>query len=213
MYLSKLSLDVSSPSVAQALASSHDMHRNLMKAFDHNHAIPDRERENIGLLYRIVQKKKDAPVLYVQSIEKPYWERIALNGYHLCGMNYNLEKEMEHFLNGSQWRFSILAFPSKKVKTIGQKNSRRQLLTGNRERLSWLTKQGENNGFSIVSATETPEQEKTELAKKSGSFFLSGVRYDGILRITDEEKFRTAFEKGIGPEKAYGYGLLMIAKA
>ena len=36
---------------------------------------------------------------------------------------------------------------------------------------------------------------------------------EGMLKITDAVRFREAFENGIGPGKAYGLGLLMLARA
>ena len=40
---------------------------------------------------------------------------------------------------------------------------------------------------------------------------IKGIIYDGYLKITDKEKFKKAFISGIGPAKAFGYGLLSIA--
>lgn len=39
------------------------------------------------------------------------------------------------------------------------------------------------------------------------------VRFDGLLRITDADAFRQTLAKGIGPAKAYGFGLMSIAPA
>ncbi|RMF67773.1 MAG: type I-E CRISPR-associated protein Cas6/Cse3/CasE [Calditrichaeota bacterium] len=36
------------------------------------------------------------------------------------------------------------------------------------------------------------------------------VDFRGHLRVTDREAFRNAFTKGIGPAKAFGFGLLML---
>ena len=40
---------------------------------------------------------------------------------------------------------------------------------------------------------------------------LRSVRYDGILEITDPDKFRNTLLCGIGPGKAFGFGLLSVA--
>ena len=37
------------------------------------------------------------------------------------------------------------------------------------------------------------------------------VRFDGLLRVTDAGDFRETLICGIGPGKAYGFGLLSIA--
>ena len=42
---------------------------------------------------------------------------------------------------------------------------------------------------------------------------LLSVTYDGILTVTDPEKFRVSMINGIGRGKAYGNGLLTIVRA
>jgi CRISPR system Cascade subunit CasE len=37
-----------------------------------------------------------------------------------------------------------------------------------------------------------------------------GVDFQGVLRVTDRAAFHYAFETGIGPAKAFGFGLLML---
>lgn len=37
------------------------------------------------------------------------------------------------------------------------------------------------------------------------------VRFDGLLRITDANAFRETLACGIGPGKAFGFGLLSVA--
>jgi CRISPR system Cascade subunit CasE len=37
------------------------------------------------------------------------------------------------------------------------------------------------------------------------------VLFEGLLRVTDVERFRTTLASGIGSGKAYGFGLLSIA--
>lgn len=39
------------------------------------------------------------------------------------------------------------------------------------------------------------------------------VTYEGLLRVTDSDVFRKSLKQGIGPGKAYGFGLLSIAPA
>ena len=46
----------------------------------------------------------------------------------------------------------------------------------------------------------------------NNSIFYRTVSFDGVLRITDAARFRDAFAKGIGPGKAYGLGLMMLAR-
>jgi CRISPR system Cascade subunit CasE len=42
---------------------------------------------------------------------------------------------------------------------------------------------------------------------------FEGLTFEGILEVADPERFAAAMRAGIGPAKAYGYGLLSIAPA
>ena len=45
-------------------------------------------------------------------------------------------------------------------------------------------------------------------AHAAGRVTVEGVRFDGVLRVTDAGLFRAAVEAGVGPGRAYGFGLL-----
>ena len=42
---------------------------------------------------------------------------------------------------------------------------------------------------------------------------LRSARYEGILEVTNPDHFRRTLLRGIGPAKAFGFGLLSIAPA
>lgn len=42
---------------------------------------------------------------------------------------------------------------------------------------------------------------------------FASVLFEGLLRVTNPDAFRSALEMGIGSGKAYGFGLLSIAPA
>jgi CRISPR system Cascade subunit CasE len=77
---------------------------------------------------------------------------------------------------------------------------------------AWLIKQSAKYGFSI------PEPEKTLMVfgystmklKKENHF--SSIQYKGILRVEDEERFRTTLFEGLGKGRAFGCGLLMVKR-
>lgn len=47
----------------------------------------------------------------------------------------------------------------------------------------------------------------------TGQLTFGAVLFEGRLRVTDADLFRAALASGIGPAKAYGFGLLSIAPA
>lgn len=202
MYLSKLVLDISAPSVRQSVRDCQDMHRSLMKAFD----VP---REEAGMLYRVVTTRQQITVL-VQSSVQPAWERIDAMGYH-CEQIKDISGLPQKYGTGSVLRFSLLACPSKKVKGNGR-NSQRVHLISIEDRADWLKRQGEKYGFALLELHEAGDEVKMQGSRSSGALTLSAIPFEGVLQLTDTESFWKAFQAGIGPEKAYGAGLLMLSR-
>jgi len=49
-------------------------------------------------------------------------------------------------------------------------------------------------------------------AKEGRSGKIQTVMFDGVLTVTDAEAFNSQVTKGIGPAKAFGCGLLSLAR-
>ena len=75
----------------------------------------------------------------------------------------------------------------------------------------------EKNGFlvnknelAITNIGKKLFRRKKEDGKKETRENLVSATFEGILTVTDEEKFRETLVMGIGRKKAYGFGLLTI---
>lgn len=202
MILSLLNLDLSSPSVRQSFRNCQDLHRNIMKAFDTG-------RKEARVLYRVMRSDKSIQI-YVQSIADPHWDRIESNGFH-CVKMQDISRLLSAFRADQILHFTLFGCPSKKV-TAENKNSRRVIIRGDDAQLDWLKRQGEKNGFRILEALINGKGEILSGTKPSGEFHISGIPFEGVLQIVDPDAFRTGFENGIGAEKAYGFGMLMVTR-
>lgn len=125
------------------------------------------------------------------------------------------------FLEQDLYEFDIVANPTKKVARQDAegrrlKNGRRVVLTRESERLDWLRRKGRCHGFevledpppTIVGVTNHYFAKRREGGTQYGLHV--GVRFRGVLRVTDREAFREAFRKGIGSAKAFGFGMLVL---
>jgi CRISPR system Cascade subunit CasE len=200
MYLSKIELDLKKPSVRQALRDCQDMHRNVMKFFN-------TDRQSAGVLYRLQQSRKGIAV-YLQSQIKPETsEATQHDGMTLSGSR-DISNLVESIKAGNTYVFNLLACPSKKICGTGSKNNKRRFLTRAEDQIEWLSEKGKQGGFVLLQASA--EGGQTSSSHKGNGFRFASVRFYGILKVTDAEKFKAALVKGIGPEKAYGMGLLFI---
>jgi len=133
----------------------------------------------------------------------------------------------------------LLANPTKRIGKVAEGNSdlkgKRVGLLREEERIDWLIRKGQERekgrpgGFEII--MKEVEDEAGEIKrvprvdgrvegkqkgrkKHDGRSYLTthlAVRFDGLLRITDADAFRETLIRGIGPAKAFGFGLLSIA--
>jgi CRISPR system Cascade subunit CasE len=108
------------------------------------------------------------------------------------------------------------------------KRGQRYGIRGDQELIDWLKDQGKGyserpglNGFAghgfIIETVGLTRVEwvNSKPNGKSGNREnqerLGAVRFDGILLVTDSDKLREAVRNGIGPQKAFGFGLLSVA--
>ncbi len=198
MYLAKLAMDPRHPSIRQALKDRQDMHRNLAHAFQGK------------FLYRLTENGNQ-PELLTLSKELPQEEQLGQNGYRVQGVQ-DVSALREKLKDGAVLRFNLLTSPSKKVETQGRRNSRRDYLSTPALRQEWLQRQGSKYGFDVLEAHEPSAEETICIGRRTGAFKLTAVEFEGVLRIRDSERFWASWENGIGPEKAYGLGLMLLSR-
>lgn len=203
MYLSKLEIDMRSPSARQALLDCQDMHRNLMRAFTCS-------RREAGVLYRL-EKSAKSVMLYVFSMQEPAWERLADQGYRCCGVK-EISALRTRCVQGDILAFSLRACPTRKVFT-GGKNSRRVFLKTEEERLAWLRRQAEKGGFELLAVREESAERRLEGMNAGDYIRFSAIDFTGLLRISDADRFWATYCCGFGAEKAYGMGLMLLKSA
>lgn len=203
MYLTKLNMDIAHPSARAALINRQDLHRNLMQAFE-------KGRQEESVLYRLVEKKNGIQVIVLSTAEP---ERTALQNR---GMTVEAVTDLSNlprlYGNGASFHFNLFAVPSKKISEEGVKNSRRVFLKEPGARMEWLKKQGIKYGFEVLECHEPSAIKKISVIRKGGAFDFVAVELEGTVRITDGELFWPAWQNGIGPEKAYGTGLMLLSK-
>jgi len=76
--------------------------------------------------------------------------------------------------------------------------------------LEWIERKAEPAGFSLENVAVQPGYLYVHKGGNAGGQRLRSARYDGALVVTDPEKFRGTLRQGVGPGKAYGFGLLSV---
>jgi CRISPR system Cascade subunit CasE len=204
MHLSKLILNPSPAArqVLRDLASPYEMHRTILRAFpSHDDGGPGR------VLFRLEPPTPDQPpVVLVQSDKPPKWDALdALPGYLLSAEVKQFDPGLP---TGRKLRFRLRANPT--VKRDGKRHG----LLDDQAQFAWLIRKGQASGFHPMDFTVRRSGNLT--SRRSSDDGPSrqthlAVDYEGILEVTDAEAFTKALAAGIGPAKAFGFGLLSIA--
>lgn len=204
MLMTCVEMDRLHPSARQALTDCCDMHRNVMRLFASSDDRISRTEEQI--LYRVVTQH-NAIYLYITSKSAPDLRKASwLKTEHY--RQRDLQRLLEWFSEGQLFSFDLLCHPSKKQKQPDH-NSTRVFLRTAEERAAWLKRQGDRYGFRVVSLQE--EEPYDMYGKRAtGTMKLRVVRMTGQLLVENVALFTQAYQSGIGPEKAYGLGMLLL---
>jgi CRISPR system Cascade subunit CasE len=230
MYLTRAFLDPKSRDVRADVRNPESLHKTVMRAFPDDAGPSPRGAH--AVLHRLDEDRGDRLVLLVQSRTKPMIERWPV-GYVLdmggdldlafssVGENpaiRDLEAQLATLSSGRRFAFRLRANTTRKVDSKSgpdgaRRHGRRVPVRGDEERLRWFARHAEAAGF----ATEDHEIRVTEVAARGGrggkSVTVGGALFEGILVVRDVDRFVRALSSGIGPAKAYGFGLLSITKA
>jgi CRISPR system Cascade subunit CasE len=118
------------------------------------------------------------------------------------------------------WRFRLQANPVHSVKNAKNTPDRGKVYAhvAVEHQQNWLRKKAPLCGFAIVKDEKDQElfdviqSEHLRFKRQNENVTLGIATFEGVLRVTEEEKFVKALTEGIGRAKAYGCGLLTIAR-
>ena len=173
------------------LSDAYAWHQILWKSF------PDQDGVPRQFLFRI---DDDGPHFKLLMLSKTAPSTIEVGAWHSKTVSPS-------FLSHRFYRFQIRANP-----TMRRSSDRRRLGIYSEEKLhQWIEKKAEQNGFKI-------EPHSLDIGSPMDEVFVRNrvrgkhvsVDFQGALQVTDREKFKLAFENGIGSAKSFGYGMLML---
>jgi CRISPR system Cascade subunit CasE len=207
IYLTQVDLRFDTAARLQ-LRDTYAWHQAVWKAF------PGRDGERRDFLTRLDQRREGFRLIIVSPVEpsRPPW----------CPADsWKTKPVPDSYFNRCQYRFQLCANPTKKVASRADgtvtKNGRRVPLGAREELVEWIRRKGEQGGFTIDEAMLRTFSRGREYFQKrdwSGNGVTglhSAVEFQGVLTVTDPAKFYETFARGIGPAKAFGFGLLVIA--
>lgn len=219
MLLHKLILNFRNPGVRRDLASPYELHSTLCRLFS-----AGEEKSAPGsILWRLENSQNScvSPQLLVQSFIKPDWSKVLLTKWLAKLPDEPLDLmarlSLENLHPGQRFRFRLRANP------CVFREGKRQGLLRTVDQEAWLARKGVSHGFELprLSSFTMDEEERIDVMisqeqmlrskqRKGNEIRIYSVQYDGVLTVTDVEKFLAAIKSGIGHGKMMGLGLFSV---
>jgi CRISPR system Cascade subunit CasE len=207
---------------------AYELHRDLCHAFDS-------ERDG-AYLFRADVDRRARPARVVALVQSPGpadWARIGDK------LDDCQTREHEWRLTaGAAYRFFLRANATRAKKaehsdfaeadpgTFRAARGKRVPIRGEPALTDWLVRQGQGHGFEVaetpfaqddrpplgVRALRITEGRDVDWRVDGRHGHHAGTDFEGLLRVTDANALASALRTGIGPGKAFGFGMLSLAR-
>jgi len=216
MFLSQLVVNVGTdpnrPRPGRLWVSNpYRVHQRLCMAFPQ--PIHKARDEEAGVLFRI--EGSTPPRVLVQSAQAPDWEGAFGNAPFLLLEPPKVKTFEPEFQAGQRFRFYLRANPTMKKKVEGRKNNPRVGLATEEAQREWFERKAQEGGFAPVSyqvIAARPRVSRRSRMLDANPHTHLAVDYTGVLEVKDGDGFGKTLIAGIGSAKAYGFGLLSVAR-
>ncbi len=206
MYLSKLTLNPRNRLARPDTANPYKMHQTLSRILE-----PEK-----NYLWRL-----EDTILLVQSESKPDWGQLE-PGY-LAQASESKVFDLHDFALDRKYRFRLHANPTisksipqaeRELRKSGKpKTGKREGLYELEDQTAWLKRQASRSGFELLDfMVSNSDSWRIKKDNNSPPMTLAIAEFDGHLRITNLETFQTCVQTGLGHGKAFGLGLLSLAR-
>jgi CRISPR system Cascade subunit CasE len=204
MYQSQLRLDPASAAARRDLADPYQMHRTLARVY-----APDDATPPARFLWRLERggPAGERGVVLVQAAVPGRWDALTDRAGYEVRSDKPVDTE-QLVQSGRRYCFRLRANP------VVTRQGKRWGLHRQDEQLDWLARQGARLGFEVEGA-DVSGCERIVMWKPGGARpnVKDAVLFDGVLVARDAAALRTALVDGVGHGKAFGLGMLSLARA
>lgn len=219
MFLHRLHLDPRCREARRDLSDPYQLHSTLCRAF-----APQEEKCPEGEFLWRLEPETDptgCPRILVQSRVMADWDNIGVKGW-LATIEPAIDMvdrlKLDSLKAGQRFRFRLRANPCVK------RDGKRLGLMRVEEQEAWLVRKGLQHGFALpqlvsFDLAESPDRIDIRISQEQmlrgkrhdgNGIRIYSVLYEGMLVVTEPDKFRLALSAGIGHGKVMGLGLLSV---
>ena len=213
MYLTRFLINLQRRGARRLLASPQAMHAAVLASYPE---VPEPDSQS-RVLWR-VDTHGPRSILFVSGPIEPDltalkeqagWPELP-GGWDTIDYGAFLDK----LAKGQNWIFRLTANPVRRGRTKTGGDTVPLGCTTEEGQRQWLLDRSERNGFTVATDTLAIQASRRQQFKRQGkTVTLQVVTYDGILTISDRDAFLRTLCAGLGRARAYGCGLMTLAKA
>lgn len=206
MFISRVEIDVKNRKKISELTHLGAYHNWVERCFPEEFSSEQRKRK----LWRIDQLRGKSYLLLV-SKNKPDLEKLEMYGVSGSGKYKRYDSFLSGLKKDQKMSFRLTANPVRAVKREGERGKIYPHITAEKQ-LEFLEKRAKKLGFSLIENQYQIVQRDFPILRKKGgkSIRLARAIYEGNLIIEDSNIFIETLTKGVGREKAYGFGLMTV---
>lgn len=232
MHLSRFRFNTARSGARRLLSSPQVLHAAVMGSFS---GLSPRETDTPGaprVLWRVDHNSRAEVFLHLVSPVRPdltHLEEQAGWPTTPGWRTYEYGPFLTRLATGDQWAFRLTANPVHYIRRSADEPTKRTAHITPRHQMSWLLTHQQKAGFRIVEKPKAqrrlPEGDEWELIvhdRRDRRFAKPGHRkgiplvtatFDGRLEVTDPDAMRRTLTQGLGKARAYGCGLMTLARA
>lgn len=210
MILTRTHLNARQPGARKLLGSPQAMHAAVLSGFPPG-VEPGRP------LWRVDADDPLRPTLYVLSAERPDFAHIeAQAGWPSRPTTTSAQYEplLDMLQEGGTWAFRLRANPTHRARIDGASRVVAHVTVS--RQTQWFLDRQEQLGIDLMSDGEPTfrvvDREVRRFRRQEGTVTLGTAVFEGQLRVADVKRLREALMSGIGRAKAYGCGLMTLAR-
>jgi len=214
-FLTRFRINPRRRDAQKLLASPHALHAAVLAGF------PDVEpTADARILWRLDAEGPRAD-LYIVSPHRPDLTHLVEQAGWPSLPEWDsrpYEPLLERIRTGERYAFRLTANPVHSVRTgdDGRGKPRGHVTAAQQEQ--WLLDRQDGAGFSTTttdgsSSLRVSERRTLNFRRREATVTLRIATYEGVLAVTDRDRFVRTLTHGLGRAKGYGCGLLTIAPA
>ena len=179
------------------LANRYRVHQRLRMAY----------RDEPRLLFRIEEAGVITRIL-AQSSTRPDWQD-AFDELNVLAVEPQVkELNLDRLQKGGYYRFRLVANP------VVTHDGKRKGLLKEEDQLNWLNRQLGKSGAVVKESIARQlglERSEKNPSKDNHVQTHYAVEFNGVLQVEDAALLAERVRDGVGPAKAYGFGLITLA--